>query len=236
MPLPNITPQDFTGATAIATDRFTSSMLQSYIDEWLPIYLRRLVGDDVANEIATLDPLPQKYIDLLGGVVWEDERVREGYTRQNTGLTRVLIFCLYFEYVRRQPRMNSIVGTVTNKNENSLPTSAVVAGVQAIQRLANGYEEFNKNVIPFLDYYRVLTERVTLSVENAGVYTLTVNATTYLSDNETVYVNSIEYTATNITNNTFDISAVSGLDFTNKQVIWKPFYNACYREQFASLL
>lgn len=237
MPLPTLTPSDFSGFLAIATDRFTEVQLQSYIDEYLPIYLRRLVGSDIANEIATTDPLPQKYADLLDGVTWEDDRYFEPYTRDNTGITRILKFAIYYEFVRRQTHANAVVGTVTNRNENSEALSSGKAGIQAWQRLAEGYNEFNDNVVPFLQYYKRRSEVVTASTETSpNVYQLTIANTTYIEVGDFVEVQGVAYAVTAVS--AFDVtfnSGETGQDFTGANVVWKPFDKARFKHQFANL-
>lgn len=237
MPLPTIASADFTGLIAIATDRFTNIQLQDYIDEYLPIYLRKLVGSDTALEIGSLDPLPQKYIDLLNGVSWEDDRQIESFTRDSTGLTRVLKFAIYYEFVRRQTHANSVVGTVTNSNQNSQAVSSGKAGIQAWQRLAEGYEEFNNNIVPYLQYYSRRSVQASASSEvSANVYELTIPDTTYIDVGSTVTVDGSDYTVTAVSafDVTFDAGA-SGLDFAGSTVVWKPFGKARFKCQYANL-
>lgn len=237
MPIPSFTPNDFKGFTAIATDRFTESQLQAYIDEFTPIYLRRLVGTDSYNDIQTLDPLPQKYTDLLDGVLWEDTRYSTPYTRENTGLKRVLKFAIYYEFVRRQSYVNSTVGTAINSNENSQKLSTGRAGIQAWQRLAEGYNEFNDNIIPFLQFYTRRSEIVTASSEPVtNSYLLTIADTTYIEVGDTVKVQGIDYAVSAVSAFDVTITATStGLNFVGKTVVWRPFEKARFKYQYANL-
>jgi len=69
------------------------------------------------------------------------------------------------------------------------------------------------------------TGAITLSVEvSPGVYTIT--SINELANNESVSINDVDYLVTNTTATTFDIEAVTGLDFTGDS--WKalaPYYD-----------
>jgi len=234
--LPQFTPSDFTGYTAVSTDRFSDSVFQEYIDEYTPIYFRRLLGDDATNEISTLDPLPQKWVDLLEGVTYFDEHTQ--LTAQNTGFNRVVKFCLYYEFVRSAMYANSVVGVVVNNNENSQPIKGAVNSVQAWKRKAQGFDEFNKQVIPFLNYYQSITENVTASNDlGSGNYEITLDSSLYLADGDTFTLSGEDYIATTVVGNVVTFNAVNaGLGFTGKKATWKPFEKVMYCHQYANLM
>lgn len=222
MALPTIQTGDFTGFLAISQDRFNNTELESYIEIFLVEWLRKLLGDAVYLDILNTTPLPQKYTDLLDGVVYFN--TSEQKTRISVSFTAILRHLIYFEYVRKQSQVNTVNGVQEIQNENSMKGSIA----QAPFRFNRAITLFNKDTIAFLDQYQQVSRSIVSSVEApAGVYTIELADTLYMIDGESVSIGGVEYTATNITATTFEISSGAGLSFSGS-AIWHPFKEAVY--------
>ena len=96
------------------------------------------------------------------------------------------------------------------------------------QHTANKYNRamsaVNDELKPFIDNYTDYQGTIDSFVDNGGgSYTINSSDTIYLADGDTVSINSVEYTVSNLIDNTsFDISGEAGLSFFGFYV-YNPF-------------
>jgi hypothetical protein len=219
MALPITDKTDYTGVVKITTQ--TGSQLTEFITEFEMFYIRMLLNDQVFNDINTLpNPLPQKYLDLINGVNYTNE---DGDFVAYQGFKRVLLRMIYGEFLSKNFQA-SISGNVRSFNENSevlVPENSVVVAL----KFNEGIRIYEQEVWAFLDEFRELDEEITSSSEVAGTYTLGVASTRYLDNGFTVTIGDTDYVVANVvTDTSFDITDVTGKDFTGLTVKYEPFY------------
>lgn len=218
MALPAITIDDYVGLIKVSVDTFVAADFQAWIDSEYPELVREILSDAAYIEIRDTAPLPDKWADVMNGNVYLDS---DGKQTINTGLTNIIRYWLYWQWVKEQPIVNTNTGNVQNLNENSVAASWGNNGAIAASRYNKAVGWLHNELYPFLCEFEKVTKDVTLAADQGGgVYRLTVDATTYLADGDTVTVDNIEYAAANVTATTFDITAAS---VSYSVASWQPF-------------
>lgn len=230
MSLPIITTDDFTGFLKISTDEFREDTFQEFIDEYYPMYLRELIGDDAFIEAENFNY--ERNNDLLEGVDYVND---EGKNVRWDGLVISIRKFIYFQYVRDNME-TSRNGKVRGASANSDRLSPAEVSNIAISRYNQGVLSICKGLPLFLDFYNKISQEITASSEVATVYTIGVGSTLYLDIGLTVEINGTDYSVTSVVLNTsFDIVDTTGKDFTGLKATWKPFERVDYTEPRAAL-
>jgi hypothetical protein len=222
MALPITVKADYKGRLRISTSK--GSQLEEYITEYEHFYLKTLINVEVYNDVKALNPLPQKYLDLINGVQYTNSF---GNLVDFEGFKQVLLRLIYARY-NADNFQTSIGGNVRSVNENS---DVLTAGNTVIiaQRYNEAVNRYKKGVWGFLDEHKDLSQTITGSFSGGGFTTYTIDSTKYLSNGDTVTILGTEYTITNvITDTSFDITGISD-DFTGETIKYKPFYEVCYK-------
>lgn len=221
MAFPNITLTDFTGVRRISQSIYQSAVDADIINDVYPKFVRKVLSDEAFEEIRDTNPLPQKYLDLFDGVSYYDADLDK--TLVHDGLRDVCIGVCYFEIVRLEGAIHTATGVQKNKSGNAMPALSYQLSVKNYNAsISNLY----CRIYPFIRYYAEIREVITSSIDNGGgAYTLNVNSTQYLSNGDTVGINNIDYTVSNLIDDTsFDISGAStGLDFAGSSAVYEPF-------------
>ena len=227
MALPTITPADFIGWIKIVANEFKQTLVQEYIDLFLPDYLRAIVGDAAFQDIE--NQTRDKWADLLNGAYFLND---EGKRCYYNGLVESLKLFIFFEFVRDNWSATQ-TGRVKAEAENSMRANpAEVIGVaRSRYNYAVGY--INQGLPGFLEANKEFNETITASVDNAdNTYTLSIPNTKYLEGGDPVEINGVGYTvisATVDTNIVIDAGA-TGFDFTGDAVEWEPFEEVDFSE------
>jgi len=220
-----VTINDFIGFWKINSSPFQSEYLQDYLNQWQDKFIRYIISPDAFVEIDDDGFVKQKWVDLFEGVpVYFNNACNTKLYQE--GVTKALKGLLYFVYVKDRMFDPTESGNVEPLQEVSNRTNNVHNGMIAAIRWSNAISVLGEQILPFIDNYETITEPITSSVDNGGgSYTINVNSTFYLSNNETVTINGTEYTTSNLVIDTsFDISgAVIGLDFTGDNVVYHPY-------------
>lgn len=219
MSLPQINVSDYSeGFLKISTNNFTEVNLQSYINRFLEIFLKHLIGDPAYVKLVNLSPNTQKWDDLLSGVVYE----RDGKQYENVGLKTVLISLIYSQYVN-DDFQSSMVGKVKNNSENSVTLMSSAVATASLKRWNEAVRNVNCSIIPFLNNYTQLTSNIT-NVNNVGTtYTIFTDSTFYLDNEDNVTIGSEKYEVRNVVENvSFDITAELGTVFPS-EFTYRPF-------------
>lgn len=219
MALPSIVTTDYTGLINVSADTFTSQDFQAWIDEEYPLLVREILSDAAYIAIRdSADPLPDKWADAMLGNTYLDDN---GNQVINTGLTNIVRYWLYWQWVSEQPFVSTNTGNVQNLNENSRAASLGNNAAIAAKRYNKAVGWLLEELYPFLNQFASVSQAVTNAADlGGGVYQLTVDATTYLQDGDTVTVDSIEYAAANVTATTFDITTT---ETAFSSAAWYPF-------------
>lgn len=219
MALPTITIDDFVGWLKIVANQFKEEDLDQYILLFREQYLRQLVGAAAYTDIET--QTRQKWTDLLDGVNYMDV---DGKRKRYEGLVKPLIRFIYFEFVRDN-FTSTQVGRVKGKSENSERANDIEIANIARSRFNNGVLLLTSTP-SFLEANEEFEETVIASTDNLdNTYTLSVPNTKYLEAGDTLTIDGQEYQPISVTANTSIVidAGQTGLDFTNDQVIWKPY-------------
>ena len=175
------------------------SSLEMAIDKYAPLFLQNVLGAVLFNELnpfivgVNLDPLaPQKWKDLIDGVVYDDgKKVWKGL-RYSTGLHKesVLAYFVYLNYY--QETNSSGVGQVVDIAKNGLDANTtkhltevynIFVELYQSDRYCYGAERSYINGALFIDYYN--------NRKNSGF----VSLLEFLQDNKDIYIG---YTANQI--------------------------------------
>jgi hypothetical protein len=124
MSILNITPIDFEdGPYCIATNKHTTSQLQSYIDEWEVKYLEDMLGCALytlfAADLNSGVPQSQRFIDIFNPFCIDDDCGQ----RRSEGIKTMIEKFVFWKYVRDQKVSNTNTGNIVNSNEVSRETS-----------------------------------------------------------------------------------------------------------------
>jgi hypothetical protein len=113
--------EDFVGKYNLVKSDF--DQIDSFIDQFEEPLLRELLGKELFDlfkadvDPITLKPVTQIYLDLYDPL--EIEWGACPHTYQSLGLKNTLLGIIWFEYVRNDPKKQSMNGTVVNKTETS---------------------------------------------------------------------------------------------------------------------
>jgi len=221
-----VTIEDFVGFWKISANSYQKTYLQDYIDQFQDLRIRQIISADAWVEIdaAGIASKP-KWENLFNGVeVYDNVACNERISM--CGITETLKGLLYFQFVRDTMSYPTESGNVESLNEVSKRTNNVHNGMISAIRWNQAIKKLKEQVLPFIENYEQVKESITSSIDNGGgSYTINLNSTFYLSDSETVTIDGVEYTTSNLVENiSFDISgAVIGLDFTDELAVWEPY-------------
>jgi len=212
---------DFSGAWLINSDPFQKEIITQYIDDYYDDYIQKIISVDAFSIITSLPNLTPKWNHLIYGVSsYYNERKKRNLSHK--GVNRSMKGLLYFLITK-----DNFDSTNSKRVESSQEVSSNVESLRdnafAASRWNRAVNELNANILPFIKNYEVITKDVITSNEMAGVYTLEIENTLYLDENDVVTIDGVEYIATNVTANTFDIIAESGKDFTGETVKYEPY-------------
>jgi len=212
---------DFVGVYKISADNFSS--IEDYINQYEQMYIRAIIGDENASNMLILANLTQKYLDLWNGVNYTG--FSDLFTT-NSGMKTALIGFIYFHYISDN-FTNTNVGNVYNSNENSSNTDNTTNGQIAVNRFNTSVLNVREDVNTFLSFYNSITTTSTGSSEVATDYTILIPTTKYLEVGNTINVGGADYVVTAIDSDvSFNITASTGMDFNNSEVIWHPFFKS----------
>jgi len=227
-----LTTSDFTsGETRISQNQFEKDTLKNYIKDVQEVTLKDLLGIELYLSFGASLPTPtlQKYTDLLNGVVYYVDDVAYDYT----GLSRMLKYFTFNEYVNDQDVQNTIVGNVSGQSRNSenlSPNSTLSFSEAKNNKGVDFYREARK----FIQLNDKQTRVSTAVVDNLdGTYTVSVDSTLYMTTGESFTMNGTEYTFGVITeNDNFVFDAPTGLNFPNESnIIYYIFSTFCGKEK-----
>lgn len=239
MAIPAVTIIDFVGFWKINTNTYQSEYLQNYLDQFQDQFIRYIIGADAWVEVNTAGiTSKQKWEDLFNGVASYLNTDCDKKLYQS-GITETLYGLLYFVYVRDRMFDPTNSGNVEPLQEVSNRTNNVHNGIIAATRWNNAVAKLKYEILLFIDNYEEVSSQITSSVDNGGgAYTINIDSTFYLSNDEIVNINGIEYTTSDIVADTsFDISdAVIGLDFTDDKAIWNPYKDFTLCEELCNHL
>ena len=218
--LPILTTDDFTGVWDLSLDTYQTSDLSDYITLYEELWVRKILTDELFEEVKTDDPPKQKYQDLRDGGFYTNEDGDRVYFK---GLKEFLKNMIYYHWLADN-FINTTTGNVVNFNENSNRLSQG-ENQQYINRKYNQAGIiYDNDIFPFMLNYKDSSGTISSSSETAGTYTLTVPDTKYLANGDTVKIGGVKYTVSNVVSNTsFKITTDTGKDFTGKEYIWQPF-------------
>jgi len=191
----------------------------------------QLLGDNLYNEFTTdFDagsgvPSEQKNIDLLNGVTYVDT-INYDYDKSiiSDGIKEAWKYFIYYEWLNQAPFVSNFIGKSTHSTTNSTPLDRQSLNVETQNRYNIGTEKY-ETTYNFLDYYKDYEVDFTNISEVAGTYTVLLPDTTYLKVNDTITIDSIDYTCTALVSDTsLTFVAATGLTFITDYVSWTPFY------------
>lgn len=226
MAIEAVTANDFIGRWKIVADTYQIEYLQNYLNQWQPQLIHWIVSVDAFNEIEDNGIASKaKWVDLFNGSrgYYNSDCDKKMY---HLGVTDALKGLLYFVYVKDRVFDPTNSGNVQPLQEVSKRTNNVHNGVIAATRWNQSVAKLRGEILPFIENYEEITGVISSSIDlGGGSYTLNLSSTLYLSDGETVTINGIEYTVSNLIENaSFDISGETiGKDFTGDSVLWRPY-------------
>lgn len=151
---------DFVGQYALATDKFTKSKLDQYIDENELDLLRELLGIGLYNEfIADYDGTPQntfsepRFEDIYEPLKYSDGEGLGSCEYNTIGIKKMLIGFIYFLFIRDENFYHTIGGTKENEQANAANRSIA---------FTNAYTNWNKSV----DTYNQIQMFIVLNPKN----------------------------------------------------------------------
>lgn len=144
-----IAPSNFKGENTIAGINGTvggvSVTVQGYIDKYEPIFLRQLLGAELANEfVAGLAVLPEtdilpKWIEL----------------RDQTDLKQMIIDYVYFFYIRNETTSTAGISEVKGKSDNAVSVNSVYKQERAWNEMARMARFFDLDTSVYPNFVRV---------------------------------------------------------------------------------
>jgi hypothetical protein len=205
MAIPTLSSSDFRGSLGISQDNFGG--LDYYITEFYSNvdsagnYIREFVGEDALQEInASSD---QKWTDLMEGVTYLNS---DGIKARFAGVKEMCKNVVFFQYVR-DDYTPANTGFVQNMNENGMRLDSQKVYQKAAVKYNHSIKINNEQLLCFLSTYEDYEGQITGTVDNGGgSWTIQTDSTLYLSDGDTVTINQIDYTVSNVVDNvSFDI-------------------------------
>jgi len=124
------TQTDYKGTVRISQNGLDGDILQDYLDEKEPMYLKDLLGCDLYDlYVADLDvneiPQTAPYTTIFNPICNDDDCDQ----KRSRGIKEMLKGFMYFEYVRDQHQINSSIGVSRSKGVASdmiLPGSSII--------------------------------------------------------------------------------------------------------------
>jgi hypothetical protein len=222
MALPITTKEDYIGHLQVSTSKSTN--LDFYIADLEPEYLKLLTNNNVYSDINSIvGTLPQKYLDLINGVEYTDSN---SDLQIFQGIKPLLLRFIYAKY-NQDNFQTSIGGNVRSSNENSTVLTAENTSI-VIQRYNEAVSLYRDEVVCFLEEYEILNPSITQTGTTAGVTTVSVASTKYLSDGDTVTINNVDYVVSDVvTDVSFDVIAASFVVNAGDKLTYKPFFEFC---------
>lgn len=207
-----------TGQLRLGQDKYTSDKIQEYINEFEPLYMRRILGSYLAADFAIAKA---KYAAIANGATYVNS---EGDTVTFDGLKKALRYLIWVEYVRDGNTFNNSAGTSDSQTENS-----TVLNTGELRRvLRNRYNtgaEAAQGVHAFISEFPDNEQTATsIALQTGTTYIVTIADTSYLSNGDTVTINDVDYVIGNvITNTSFTVNSASDISGTNVTVTWEIF-------------
>lgn len=141
-----LVPNDFNGGEQNIADISnigTQQNLQVFIDEFEPVFFRKLLGTDLANDFIVgieLEPIPKKWIDL-----------------SNT--LKPMVKCyVYYWFIRNKVTLTSGTGEVKPQNENSIIVTGTNKMVKAWNKMVDNVHLFEPDTTIYTNYKKCYTE------------------------------------------------------------------------------
>ncbi len=121
-------PSDFVGIAEQSVNKHTEPTMQRYINKYEPIYLRKLLGNELYNDfVADLLPTPSvptsvpqdaKFLAIFNKI-HIDESTTCGHQRNSDGIKEMLRLFVMFHYARDNQYDFAITGATKNSFSNS---------------------------------------------------------------------------------------------------------------------
>lgn len=221
MAIPTLSSSDFRGSLGISQDNFGG--LDYYITEFYSNvnsagnYIREFVGEEALQEVSV--SIAEKWVDLMEGVTYLNS---EGKKVRFSGVKEMCKNAIFFEYVR-DDYTPAITGFVQNMNENGVRLESQKVYQKSARKYNQSIKINNEQLLCFLENYKNHKGTITGTIDNGGLsWTIQTDSTLYLSDGDTVTINQIDYTVSNVIDNvSFDIVSTENV-FTNSYT-YSPF-------------
>ena len=217
--MPLITLADFEeGQTKLGQDKYTTDKIQEYIDDFEPVYTRRIIGDRLT---AAFDITKAKFAAIANGVTYINS---EGETVTIEGLKKALRYLIWVEYVRDSNTYNNSAGTSESQTENS-----TVLSPGALRRLLRN--RYNTGAKAAQDVHAFISEfrdnqcfASSIALDSGTTYLVLVSDTRYLTNGDTVTINDVDYVISNLVSNTsFEIESPTDISGVDVLVYWDVF-------------
>lgn len=231
--LPPIRISDFKGRLRLTRNEFDEETLKDYINEFYEEYLIKMIGAKAYEEIRQFPvPLPDKWSDLLLGVVYENEHTQESYKIE--GLIETVKRFIFFEIARDYPYMTN-TGFIRNKNENATDITPEQINAYSMTVYARSIEEYNCKVCPFIGYYQNVREDILGSTfDGLTTWTITTDCTRYLLNGDTVQIDCVDYVISDLVKNeSFTIQADALFVVRNPIFRYEPYEIVQLRKLYA---
>lgn len=193
---------DFVGYWSIVASTYNSGDFEMYVDHFEKLACQEVFSKSMYKDVVA-DATQDKYTDLL-----------------DNGFKEYLLGYIYFGYMRDNFE-NTTVGAMQVNASNSTGVGNSYNASISISRFNAGVLQFNDYTLEFLEDNGVISEEVISISETGGVSTLTLESTKYLKDGDKVCIGLDEFTVSNVTSTTIDITTTT--DYTGQVVTWYPF-------------
>ena len=221
MPLPSLSNTDFTGSLLVND---SPQLFPQYITELYPKVVQQCIGETAYAQVLASNPLAQKWADLFAGNTYT--YAEDGKLAVNKGLT-LAVKSFMWAMFRRDNFTPTNVGMKKQLSENSERLSdATVA--RLVQNRYNEGALTMRNIEVFVNNYTDFEQPITGFVNNGGgSFTINTDATQYLADGDKVAIAGVEYTVSNVVDDTsFDIVSTSANSFAGVYVS-NPYEDVC---------
>jgi len=185
-----------------------------FVDEIEQKYLKYLLGvdsflelkNDLINGIAQSD----KWKNFINGVVYEKNNKQIEYK----GIIALLQGFVYYEIYKLQNSIQTSIGNYRADARNAKQVNSVNNEKDYLLRYNNSVMLYQSAINYLNDNNTKISRVVTSSMKIGDVYTITAN-TDYLLTNSRVRINNKDYTVSNITAVTFDITEANAITITD---------------------
>lgn len=195
---------DFTsGPLKINMSSFQQTDFASFVTIYEARILRDLLTDKLQKEIAALSSLTGKYAALINGYYYTDS---EGIPKTNEGLKELLKRFLYF-YYRKDNWQSSSTGATKNQNENAVALPNVENSQVIYSRYNEGVNIWNKDIVDFLTEFYSQEKTINSYIDLGATCRILSTDTLFLITGDKVFIDGVEYTASNVVDNvSFEIT------------------------------